>query len=257
MNFNNKKVVVTGAASGIGAATAKKLKALGATIIGLDINEPKENVDTYIKVDLTDSSSIRDAVKACPEGIDAICNIAGVPPTVPPSVQMKVNFYGLREFTDLMLNKLNKGAAIMNLASVVGSKYAQHIPQIKTILASSTYEEIEDYINDQELFGEVTYAFSKEVVILWTLKMASICREKGFTIKSLSPGPVKTPILKDFMESIVKKQALPPTGFEGDPDEIAGIATFLISENANWINGRDIISDGGLSATRMSSGMEL
>ena len=81
MSLESKKIVVTGAASGIGAETVKTLKAQGATVIGVDRNEPKENVDQYIKADLADPDSIAAAVETVPSGIDALCNIAGLPPT--------------------------------------------------------------------------------------------------------------------------------------------------------------------------------
>ena len=57
--MENKKIVVTGAASGIGAETANVLKAKGATIVGVDRNEPKENVDQFIKADLGDPDELR------------------------------------------------------------------------------------------------------------------------------------------------------------------------------------------------------
>ena len=257
MNFENKTIAVTGVASGIGAATAAELKSLGANVIGFDINFTNNNVDQFIPIDLTKSESIKKALEKCPSNLDALCNIAGVPPTVPPMVQMEVNFFGLREFTNLMMPKLSKGASIVNLASLAGRNYMEHIPQIKQVLNSETSESIEEMLKENNLYGESTYAFSKEVVILWTIKMAGIVKEKGFTIKALSPGPVNTPILKAFMETIVKKQALPPKGFEGEPTEIAKLVTFLCSENASWIHGRNIVADGGLSASRMSAGMGL
>ena len=72
MPLEKKKIVVTGVGSGIGAESAKVIKAQGATVIGVDINEPKGNVDQYIKADLSDPASIEEAVKAIPKGIDAL-----------------------------------------------------------------------------------------------------------------------------------------------------------------------------------------
>ena len=67
--MENKRIVVTGAASGIGAETAKTLKARGATVIAVDINEPEGNADQYVSADLSDPASIEAAVKMIPNGI--------------------------------------------------------------------------------------------------------------------------------------------------------------------------------------------
>ena len=67
--LSNKKIVVTGAASGIGAETAKVLKENGAVVIGLDINRPTGNVDEFIKVDISNPASIDTAVSKIPDGI--------------------------------------------------------------------------------------------------------------------------------------------------------------------------------------------
>jgi NAD(P)-dependent dehydrogenase (short-subunit alcohol dehydrogenase family) len=257
MILENKTIAVTGAASGIGAASAKVLKSYGATIIGFDRNEPQSNVDQFIKVDLTNPEQIKEAVAQCDAGIDALCNIAGVPPSVPPLVQMDVNFYGLRSFTELMIPKLNSGASIVNLASLAGHKFMEHIPEIKYAMTKNSGAEIEEYLKEKDLLGVSSYAFSKEVVIVWTMKMVSLLKEKNITIKALSPGPVKTPILQDFMDTIVKSQALPPVGFEGEPSDIAEAIAFLCGPHSRWINGRNLIIDGGLSSTRMSAALGL
>jgi len=239
MNIENKIIIVTGCASGIGAATARQLKAQNATVIGFDIKEPTENVDEFITIDLSKEEAIVKAVNQYKGTADAICNIAGVPPTAPAMVQMNVNFFGLRTFTNLMIPKLNKGASIVNLASLAGGKFMERIPLIKQVMAFENAEATEDLLKANDVYGENSYAFSKEMVIVWTMKMAPILREKCMSIKALSPGPVKTPILQDFMDTIVKKQ------------------TFLCSKDAQWINGRNIVIDGGLSASRMGAGMGL
>ncbi len=77
MYLTNKKIVVTGAASGIGAESVNELKKQGATVIGVDLNQPQKNIDHYVKADLSDPASIESAVKKIPDGIDAICNKIG------------------------------------------------------------------------------------------------------------------------------------------------------------------------------------
>ena len=257
MSLKNKRIIVTGCSSGIGAETCRQLKSQGATVIGFDLKAPTENVDTYIPIDLANDAAIQKAVASFSGGADALCNIAGVPPTLPPMIQLKVNFFGLRTFTNLIAPKLNDGASIVNLASMAGMKYMQNIPHLKTLFAMENQDTTEGFLKENNLFGEVTYNFSKEAVILWTMKMVNAWKDRGITIKCVSPGPIKTPILKDFMETIAKKQVILPEEYKGETPDIAGIVVFLCGEGGRWINGQNIVADGGLLATRMGKGMEL
>jgi NAD(P)-dependent dehydrogenase (short-subunit alcohol dehydrogenase family) len=134
MYLTNKKIVVTGAASGIGAESAKEIKRQGATVIGVDLNQPQKNIDHFVRADLSDPVSIESAVKSIPDGIDAICNIAGLPPTKNRAMVIKVNFLGLRHFTELMIDKLNNNASIVNMASLAGFEWNKSEGQIKALL---------------------------------------------------------------------------------------------------------------------------
>lgn len=78
LNYQGKKVVVTGAASGMGEVTAKLLIEQGAEVYALDINEPNFPVKQFIKINLGDKESIDQAVSQLPEKIDRIFSVAGI-----------------------------------------------------------------------------------------------------------------------------------------------------------------------------------
>ncbi len=254
MSFTNKRIIVTGAASGIGAATAKLLKSKGAYIIAFDLKEATENVDEYIPIDLSDDSSIHEAVSTINGKVDALCNIAGVPPTLPLDVQLKVNFYGLRTFTEAIIPHLNDGASIINLASMAGMGWRENIDNVKTCLLMETAEEGIQFLKDNNYTPEATYKFSKELVILYTLQQAKTWADRQITIKAVSPGPIETPILQDFMDTIAKQKKILPPNSTGKPEDIAALVSYLCEPTAHWINGQNIIVDGGLSAMRMKMG---
>lgn len=247
-----KTIIITGAASGIGAETAKQIKAQGHTIIAFDRNEVTEHFDQFIPIDLSDDKSIIAAVKEFKGKAHAICNIAGVPPTVPPELQIKVNFFGLRLFTELLIDKLLDGASIINLASMAGSRWMDNVKILNDLFKINDFAQALPFIEQHNLVGDVTYNFSKEAVILWSMYNSSTWSDRNITVKSVSPGPIKTPILKDFMDTIAKKQIVLPEAMKGEPEKIAAIVAFLCEDNAAWINGQNIIADGGLLALRMT-----
>ena len=107
---NSRVIVVTGAASGIGAAAARLLREDGETVIGIDITEPAAgSVDQFVSMDQSDPASIDAAVAKLPDGLDGLMNIAGVAPSPksPPAVVLKTNFYGVRAFTRKLLGKIS------------------------------------------------------------------------------------------------------------------------------------------------------
>lgn len=250
MNFQNKKIIVTGAASGIGAETAKVLKAQGATIIGMDLNEPQANVDQYIKVDFSDPDSIEKAVASAPGGIDALCNIAGLPPTKDRALVLKVNFLGLRHFTELMIDKLSDGASIVNVASLAGLGWPEAGDQIKALLALRDFSATEDFCktNNVGQEGGRSYFFTKETLIVWTMMNRWTWRDRGIRMNCVSPGPVETPILPDFLETLGERAAEDAKVMDrpGRPEDIAPVIAFMCSEASNWIRGANIPVDGGM-----------
>ena len=94
--LNNKTLVITGVASGIGEETARVARQQGARVIGVDINPPKVEVDQFIAADLSSQDSIDALLARLPEGIDGLANIAGLPPTQSADRVIQVNLVGLK-----------------------------------------------------------------------------------------------------------------------------------------------------------------
>ena len=115
-SYRNKRVVVTGAASGIGRQTTEFLLAAGAKVIALDRNAPDLKVEQFISVDLTKPETIDAAAKSIDGEIDVLLNIAGVPGTVDPEVVMRVNVLGLRMLTELLIDRIRRGGSITHVA---------------------------------------------------------------------------------------------------------------------------------------------
>lgn len=248
MSIVNKTVAVTGLSSGIGAATAKLLAERGARIIGFDRHQPDYAVDAFHQVDLGDAASIAHAATSIDRPIDILCNIAGLPPTADKASVLKVNFFGLRAFTHAVAGHLAPGAAILNVASLAGLAWRANADHLKQALATD-FAGADAWIAGQEVDGAPSYHLSKELLIAWTTASCAHWRARGVRIVSVSPGPVATPILPDFIKTLGPRVEEDLKHLRaGEPDEIAPVIAFLCTHDARWINGADIAVDGGAGA---------
>lgn len=253
--LQDKTILVTGCASGIGWETARLVKALGGDVIGVDINKTEDHVDELYIADLSDRMSIKALVNALPSGIDGIANIAGLPPTAPADKVIKVNLVGLKFFTNAMIGKLNDGASIVNLASLAGFGWPQAVPAIKAS-EDLTFESVEDFIKAHKVGNEGgrSYFFSKEALIVWTMKNRWTWRDRNIRMNAISPGPVDTPILKDFVETLGERaeEDMKVMDRPGHATDIAPVVVFLLSDMTHWIRGTNIPADGGMSSHLLS-----
>lgn len=249
--LNGKTVAVTGVSSGIGAATARLLMAEGARIVGFDRNEPTAHIAEFHKVDIADPHSIRAVLDSQSNRFDALCNIAGVPPTLDKHTVLRVNFFGLRHFIETAVEKLNDGAPIVNLASLAGFAWRDNLPAVKQGLATS-FEAADGWIDQLDVEGAPSYHLSKELVIAWTIMNCQRWKHRGIRVNCVSPGPVETPILADFVKTLGKRAEEDlKLNRAGTADEIARVVTFMCSPESSWINGADIAVDGGAGAAAL------
>ncbi len=130
MSLGAKTIIVTGAASGIGKETTAELQRQGATVVGVDRN-PAPGADAFVRADLSDRAQIDAAVDELPSGADGLANIAGLPPTAPAEMVLKVNLRGLQLLTEALVPTLADGASIVNLASLSGIGWANSVDQIE------------------------------------------------------------------------------------------------------------------------------
>lgn len=252
-----KTIAVTGSASGIGAETAARMRALGARVIGLDRTERHDNVDDFIAIDLIDSAAIEAAAAALPAALDGLCHIAGVPPRGDALPVLKVNFFSARRLTGLVLPRLRDGAVIVNVASMAGFKWRLNIERVKAGLAlpdSADDEAIQALCAGHDIDAVGSYLYSKELMIAWTKTLRQQLASRDIRAVSVSPGPVETPIFGDFVAAFGAKatQDIGAVGRAGRAPDIAPVIAFLCSDGAAWLNGVDIPADGGLEAVMLT-----
>ncbi|SFP82354.1 NAD(P)-dependent dehydrogenase, short-chain alcohol dehydrogenase family [Variovorax sp. OK605] len=245
--LQGKTIIVTGASSGIGAATAALAQSLGARVISVDIKPNASPVGRFIQADLSDMASIDRLVAALPRGANGLANIAGLPPTHPAEQVLKVNLVGARYLTLQLIPKLADGASIVNLASLAGLGWAE---AKEAVLASSELEfaDVAAFCRSHAIEGSRSYFFSKEALIVWTLQNRWTWRSRGIRMNAVSPGPVDTPILKDFIETLGARaeEDMRLMDRPGTPADIAPVVAFLLSDGSAWIRGTNVPVDGGM-----------
>jgi NAD(P)-dependent dehydrogenase (short-subunit alcohol dehydrogenase family) len=246
-----KTVVVTGCASGIGLETARLCKAWGATVLGVDRTMTHEHVDALYRADLSDPQMIGELVQALPDGVHGIANVAGLPPTAPAEQVLKVNLVGLKAFTLAMIPKLADGASIVNLASLAGFGWRD---RVSSILESEEldFDDVAEFVRTHDAgdAGGRSYFFSKEALVAWTMRHRWTWRARGIRMNAVSPGPVDTPILKDFIETLGARaeEDMRVMDRPGTAADIAPVVAFLLSDLSGWIRGTNIPVDGGMSS---------
>lgn len=244
------RIAVTGAATGIGAELVKLLKADSHEITAFDIAEPA-NVDRWIEVDLSDMKAIS-AAAASAEGLfDVLINNAGLPPREGnQAALLSVNVFGLRAMTRAMLPKLADGARIVNTASRAGLMWRENIDEVKALLALEGPSALPDFITARGINPTRAYNLSKEAVIAYTKGLTRSLLPRGIRVNSVSPAPVATGILDDFMAALGERAAaaLSLPGRAATPQEVASVIAFMASQESNWVKGHDILVDGGVSA---------
>lgn len=259
-------IVVTGCSSGIGAASAALLRESGNTIVGIDINDPLEDsVDEFIHMDQSDSKSIDDAVAKLPENIYGVVNSAGVPPAerFPPAHVLKVNFYGLREFTMKLLPKIASGGAIANLSSAAGMGWPTNIELLREALAITDLDDVDKFAERHEIHTEgmdnlASYPLSKQLLIVWTATAHSFSKDTGVRMNALAPSAVVTPILDDFLAAFgeVAVQRIAAIG-KISADEIATFVALLLDPAYELMNGTTIPTERGVVNLGSMARMEL
>jgi NAD(P)-dependent dehydrogenase (short-subunit alcohol dehydrogenase family) len=245
--FTGRRYVVTGAASGIGHAVAGQLLQAGAEVYCLDRNAPTAAVTRHLEVDLANPRSIDAAVELLDGQFDGLMNVAGVPGTAPPDLVLAVNTLAVRQLTESMFDRLKPNGAVTIVSSTAGFGWPARLDAIGELLATATFDEGVAWFKTHPQQGNA-YNFSKEVITVYAMSTGLKAAQNGLRINAVLPGPVQTPILADFEDTMGKDtldglKAL--LGRHATPDDVAGAIIFLASDAARWINGHALVVDGG------------
>ncbi len=248
MKLQDKVAIVTGGARGIGLAIAKRYVAEGARVALADIDEAAgqaaaavlgEATCRFIATDVGAPSDVADLVSTTCRAfgsIDILVNNAGI--------IHAADFLGLAEADfDRVLRVNLKGAFLTGQAAA-----RQMIAQVDAGKPPGAIINMSSINAVVAIANQLPYCVSKGGLDQLTKVMALSLAPHGIRVNAVGPGSIMTDILKGIATDKEAKRRLlsrTPLGRVGDPDEIAGIATFLASEDASYITGQTIYADGG------------
>jgi len=246
--LENKIAIVTGAGSGIGAASAKRFAEEGAAVVVADIRAHKaqETVDAIsdagghavaVGVDVADAASVAAMVDAANRhfgGLDVLFNNAG---TLRPGTAVELSV----DDWDLVM--------AVNVRSVfLGAKYAVPLMEARGGGSIINTASVSGLHGDG---GAVVYAASKAAVINLTRALSTDHAPAGIRVNAICPGTIQTPPVQRMMQNAEALQTnldAHSLGRLGRPEEIAAAAVWLACDESSFVTGEALVVDGGLRA---------
>lgn len=241
-SLENKTILITGAASGIGRATAIQCAEMGAKVIMVDLNEEglKESQNIigktetdYRALDLTDLDELEEMVSSLPK-LDGVASNAGIVLSLLAKFSeakdmeriFKINTFSHINLIQQLITqkKLNKGASIVFTSSMSGVYCG--------------------------LAGGSLYGATKSAILGYTKALALELAPRGIRVNTIHPGMIETPLTngtalsKELLEEDAKNY---PLGRYGKPEEIAYSIVYLLSDATVWMTGSQLLIDGGYS----------
>lgn len=252
--MEGRTALITGAASGMGAAAAELFAQEGGRIAVADVSEAGEAVAqrirdaggdaTFLRMDVTDRASVEAAVQAVLAtygSLDVLYNNAGIGPPEDAAIHelseevwdrvMNVNVRGMYLCCQFGIRAMLQSppprqAAIVNTASIAG------LVGNSTVPASA-------------------YTVSKGAVMALTKQLAVSYAADGIRCNAMCPGPIATPILEPFFAQPGVRERFEsriPLGRVGIPEDVALLALYLASNESSFVTGALIVIDGGITA---------
>ncbi len=243
--LDQKIAIITGAASGIGRATARRFAAEGARVVVADLAEEEGSAlateigGTFVPVDVASEASVKDMYARVLEvygGVDVLFNNAGISPADDDSI-LTTELDAWRRVQDVNLTSVylcckygipllleRGGGSIINTASFVA------------VLGSAT--------------SQISYTASKGGVLSMSRELGVQFARQGVRVNALCPGPVNTPLLQELFakdpERAARRLVHVPLGRFAEPEEIASAVLFLASDDASFITASTFLVDGGI-----------
>jgi len=247
-SYAGKRVAIVGCASGMGEECARRLIELGGEVHGFDVKPSPVNMASFTQVNLKEWASIDAAVGGFSGKIDALFNCAGLPQTFPAMDVVRVNFMGIRHWTEAWIDKIKDGGAIASISSLAGMGYTMRQPVLREFMAIADEAEAISWLEAHPDDVGDGYTFSKELLNTWTQLMAVELAARQIRVNATMPSSTLTPMMDDFRkiapDAILNAYTV-PIGRFATASEQADPLVLLNSDGARFISGICIPVDHG------------
>lgn len=262
--YQDKVVVVTGSASGMGKAACEMLVDLGAKVYALDWQEVNvEGVEKYIHVDLSQKDSIDQAFENIPEHIDSFFGIAGVSGLkndfmTTCKIDLVANKYICEEY---LTTRMSQGGSIAFMTSTGGNGWERddnkdiYLPVLKAKGWDETIQAIEN-TGMTPMPGTLGYPFSKLAMNYYTVLLQATFAPLGIRVNAVLPGSTDTGMKDEFTTMAGGEESLlSHCGYANrlaQSEEMAKPIVFLNSDMASYISGERLVVDYGQTAEEVA-----
>ncbi len=257
LKYDGKRALVIGGATGMGAATARRVMELGGEAIVMDVAEIPFQVAQSIHVDLTDFVSVEGALGQVEGEVHAVFACAGVADGTPNL--MAINFTSQRFLIERLIERdaLPPRSAIAMISSVAGMTWQQELETLNEFLDAPDWTAATDWIAKHP--DCETYRFSKQAMNAYAARQALLLLKRGLRINTIEPGPTDTPLARANAEIWLgyAEAYNRAAGVETlTPDHMANALVFLCSDAAAGVNGTSLLVDQGQVNATVSGGYQ-
>jgi len=244
--LSDRVAVVTGAASGIGLASSRRLAAEGARVVVVDVNEEQGGVlaaelgGLFVRADVTspdDNERVYATTVETYGRVDIAFHNAGISPPDDDSI-LTTGLDAWRRVQEVNLTSVYLGCkAVIPHMQRQGKGSIINTASFVATMAAAT--------------SQISYTASKGGVLAMTRELGVQFAREGIRVNALSPGPVNTPLLQELFakdpERAARRLVHIPMGRFAEPEEMAAAVAFLASDDASFITASNFLVDGGIS----------
>lgn len=252
----SRTYVITGAGSGIGAATAALLRERGENVIGVDLRGAEVEADLSTAAGRT--AAVAAAVELAGGSVDAVIACAGI--AAPSPLTVKVNYFGVTEFLEQLAPVLAaSGAPRAVVVSSMASLQPNSAELVEAMLAGDEERAVEIGTALKEAGpgpAYLNYPSSKRALSRWVRRESITARwaGAGIPLNAIAPGTVLSPMTTQLLSTpegreLTDKHVPMPLNYHSEPIVLARLLAWLAGEENTHVTGQTIYADGGADAS--------